>query len=460
MNFLDDPSTLAAPRLLCVDDEPNIIQALKRAFRPSGCEVFTALSGEQGLRILSEQAIDVVISDMRMPEMDGAQFLEAARRRFPMTSRVLLTGQSDLSSTIAAINRGEIHRYIAKPWDDEDLLLTIAQVIERRRLEELNRRLEELALAQNESLRLLNADLEGQVARQTEALRRSVDSLTQANRQLDDSLFTSVRVFAGMIEMQSTGRGQHARQVARLCRQMAERARFAAAPQRDLFLAGLLHEIGAVGLPDHLFERTPSSLSDEDQIRLRSHPVRGASLLMSVPALKGAADLIRAHHENHDGSGYPLGLKGEQIPFAAMLLHAASAYDNALRHQLRSEPLKAPSSAAALASLRQEAGRRFHPRALDLLEATVGSIRPGDDSDLMSPADQAPQPVRSSRSVTSMALRAGMILSDDLFSSEGALLLAAEHQVDDETIRHLRDFELIDGQRLKIRVLDDETVAV
>ena len=113
--------------LLCVDDEANILSALKRLFRPHGYRVLTALSGEQGLKLLGETGVDLVISDMRMPEMDGASFLEQVRQRWPDTMRILLTGYSDITSTIAAVNRGEIYRYIAKPWLDDDVLLAVRQ---------------------------------------------------------------------------------------------------------------------------------------------------------------------------------------------------------------------------------------------------------------------------------------------------------------------------------------------
>lgn len=124
----------APPTLLCVDDEPNILASLRRLFRASGYRVLTAESGAQGLAILEQEPIDVVISDMRMPEMDGARFLGLVRAKWPATLRMLLTGYSDIQSIQEAINRGEIYRYITKPWEDQDLLL-VRHAIERSELE-------------------------------------------------------------------------------------------------------------------------------------------------------------------------------------------------------------------------------------------------------------------------------------------------------------------------------------
>src|SRR5487761_2096594 len=121
--------------LLLVDDEANILNALRRLLRPLGYRIFTAESGRAGLEILEREQVDLVISDMRMPEMNGAQFLEEVRIRFPDCMRILLTGYADMGSTIAAINRGEIYRYISKPWEDNDLVLAVKHALERKFLE-------------------------------------------------------------------------------------------------------------------------------------------------------------------------------------------------------------------------------------------------------------------------------------------------------------------------------------
>ena len=111
--------------LLCVDDEANILSSLKRLFRPTGYRVLTAPGGAEALAILDREEVDLVISDMRMPGMSGAELLAAVRSRRPDTVRILLTGFADMSSTVEAINQGQLHRYIAKPWDDGEVLLVV-----------------------------------------------------------------------------------------------------------------------------------------------------------------------------------------------------------------------------------------------------------------------------------------------------------------------------------------------
>ena len=153
------------PVLLLVDDEPAILSALRRLLRPEGYTLHLAESGRAGLELLEREKVDLVISDMRMPEMDGAQFLEQVRLRWPEITRLLLTGYADISSTIDAINRGEIYRYISKPWVDSDLMLIIRGALESARLRNENQRLLELTQRQNAELTELNASLEDKVIR-------------------------------------------------------------------------------------------------------------------------------------------------------------------------------------------------------------------------------------------------------------------------------------------------------
>ncbi|HOE43533.1 MAG TPA: response regulator, partial [Rhodoferax sp.] len=170
-------STAAAVRglaILCVDDEPSILSSLRRLFRPKGYQIYIAEGGKAALALLEQNAVDLVISDMRMPEMDGVQFLEQVRLRWPDTVRLLLTGYADIASTIDAVNRGEIYRYISKPWDDADILLIVHDALEQRALELENKRLKSVAQAQNAELKNAHAYLESLVAQR-------ITELTVAN---------------------------------------------------------------------------------------------------------------------------------------------------------------------------------------------------------------------------------------------------------------------------------------
>lgn len=129
-------------KILCVDDEPNVLKALNRLFMDEDYEIFSAASGEEGLALLAEQwDIQVVISDYRMPGMNGVDFLKAVHDGWPDTIRIVLSGYADTASVVAAINEGQIYKFIGKPWNDDELKATISQAIESYGLERKNQAL-------------------------------------------------------------------------------------------------------------------------------------------------------------------------------------------------------------------------------------------------------------------------------------------------------------------------------
>lgn len=155
-------------RILCVDDEASILKALRRIFLETAYEVMTAASGEEGLNVLAQSPpIQVVISDYRMPGMTGVDFLREVRRRWPETVRIVLSGFADTASIVAAINEGEIYRFIPKPWNDEDLKIAIANAVERFALHRRNDELAAALLEKNAELERINAELERLVEERT-----------------------------------------------------------------------------------------------------------------------------------------------------------------------------------------------------------------------------------------------------------------------------------------------------
>lgn len=147
------------PTVLLVDDEESILNSLRRLLRGQPYDVKLATSGEQALAQMAEGPVDLVMSDARMPGMDGATLLAQINQHHPSTVRILLTGYADPSAIIKAVNDGQIHRYISKPWNDDELLMTLRQALDHQHSERERQRLELLARRQNAQLRLLNNDL-------------------------------------------------------------------------------------------------------------------------------------------------------------------------------------------------------------------------------------------------------------------------------------------------------------
>lgn len=446
-----DPVDLAPPpaaaaagagqfTILTVDDEPSVLSALRRLFRLHGWRSVQAESGAEGLALLQSEPVDLVISDMRMPVMDGARFLELAREQHPEVARILLTGYADIASTIAAINRGEIHRYITKPWDDRDLLLTVEQTLSRRALERRNAELVALTTRQNEQLQEANRLLESRVAARTAELEQVNCMLEASFAELDRTFMLSVNVFSGLLEAREGSAG-HARRVATLARATAARLGLGERESRDAYLGGLLHDVGKIGFPDRMLGQPVSTLSADDRLRYNRHPVDGETALMPLAQLQAAARIVRQHHERIDGRGFPDGIGGDAICLGARIVCAASDYDGML-HGTLSETRHAPERARQL--LRGGVGSHYDARVVEALLAVL------DEADALALTD---------RLLDVRELRPGMTLARDLLSPRGAILLAAGFVFDERIVRQVCDFAAREQLRLTLHVRNEPLVA-
>lgn len=422
------PSTQTAPpaaTILIVDDEMNILAALHRVLRPQGHRILTATGGNEGLAVLGQTKVDLVISDMRMPGMDGAEFLERVAAAWPETVRLLLTGHADHASTVAAINRGHIYRHISKPWEDQDLVLSVQRALELRLAERERRRLETLTQQQNEELESLNAGLEGRVAARTEELRQTVDFLELAHADLKKTYAASVRTLANLLEMREGARAGHARHVAEHAHLLASKLGMSETQTQDVLFAGLLHDIGKIGLPDSLLAKPFETLAQDERTLVMTHPVLGAAALVALEPLAAATILIRSHHERYDGLGYPDGLKGQTIPLGARILAVANDYDALQRGTVVGTPL---TPRAARDFLVQNRGKRYDPVVVDAFIALLGARH----------EELVTQPVLC---VGTADLVNDMVLARDLVTDDGVLLLAKDYLMDDALIARLRDLE-------------------
>jgi len=411
------------PALLLVDDEQNILSSLRRLLRPLGYEIYTATSGAEGLSVLERERIDLIISDMRMPEMDGAVFLEQAAARWPDTIRILLTGYAEVGSTIAAINKGEIYKYISKPWDENDIILSVKHALEKKFLEQERRRLEALTKVQNEQLREFNSNLEAKVAARTDELRKSNAALAAAHESLKKSYIATVKTFANLIEMRAGVASGHSRRVAEIVRELATNLNMSASDTQDLIFAALLHDIGNIGLTDRIINKPFHALEQNERQEVIRHPLVGEAMLMSLEPLQGAALIIRSHHERFNGNGYPEGLKGEEIPLGARVLAVASDYD-ALQHGMIWS--RRMSAQEAKDYLEENSGKLYDPKVVEALVHDRIKSKPKQETIV---------------ALSSNDIKPGMVLARDILTKDGASILVKGHELDERTISRIHGIE-------------------
>jgi len=387
-------------RILCVDDESQILMSLKRVFRRAGHTVSTANSGAAGLEYLAENKVDIVISDMRMPEMDGHHFLAEVANLYPETVRMLLTGYSDMESTIGAINNGSIYRYIAKPWDDIDLLMCAQRGLEIKNLRDERDQLNALTRKQNVELQQVNSSLEVKVKERTAELELS-------KAEIERGYLDSIAVFARIIGMREGESAAGGERIAKAADMVAEKLSLDEEQRKDLHYASLLHDIGKIGLSDDLLKTPYEQMDDEQKEQFQQHTINGEALLITLPPLHGAAAIIRSHHEQVSGGGYPDQLKGDDIPIGSRILSVVSEYEELLSGMHAGKPV---DSAAAIRYLVSHSAIRYDPTVVEAFSAINKNLK-------------KTEAVQKELILNIDNVEPGMILAEDVYLRENVLML-------------------------------------
>lgn len=426
------------PCVLLVDDEPHILAALGRALRGEPYRLLTASSGIQALERMASEPVDLLMTDARMPGLDGPGLLSEVQRRWPDTRRLLLTGDANLTTCIRAINQGQIYRYLAKPWNDDELRATLRQALAHQHAEREHRRLERLALEQNRRLQELNAHLEQRVRDRTAELQQTADMLDLAYEELRHSYVTTTEVFASLLNQRLPTDKRSNAQVIALVRAYAAQRQLSEADNRDLAMAAALYNLGKLTWDDHLLSRPSDLLHRDERERYNRYPVQGENLLMTLEPLHDASRLIRHHQEHWNGAGFPDHLHGEAIPFGARLLKLAVDFVELQCGLVLQRP---QSREEALQFLARYSGRLYDPVLcrdfIDFCTHQAPDLQ-GSDPDVL---------VMDTR-----RLEPGMILARNLLADSGMLLLNAGKQLSAAVIDKLIAFEASEGARYTLHV--------
>lgn len=313
------PQKAVKPTVLLVDDEENILKSLTRTLRKCSVDVVTATSGKEALFIMENTEVDLIISDMRMPGMTGAEFLEIAARDYPQAVRILLTGYADLESTIAAVNKGKIACYMNKPWNDDEIRQIVNDNLRAKILEVKNQQLSQELLEKNQQLEELNASLEEKVIQRTAQLDYALGEISQSYEHMV-SLASSIAAM----------RDEKAAKASVLKAAMAEEVALKLGMPDDEVAAVrdamLLSDLGKMCFSDRMLSKPYSDFDSSELQLFKQYPILGEAALLGAPELFMAGVYIRNQFERFDGSGFPDRLSGEQIPNGSLIIAVVRDY--------------------------------------------------------------------------------------------------------------------------------------
>jgi response regulator RpfG family c-di-GMP phosphodiesterase len=299
----------------------------------------SAGSAEEALTLLSEESFHLVISDITMKGMSGLQMVPHVRKVAPQTVVILVSGVQTIESAVEALRVGAFD-YIMKPFDLRQVEAVVKRALEHYELRESKRRYEN--------------QLEELVEQRTVELDRALDSLEDAYR-------STLKALAAALETRDHETHGHSQRVVSFSLRLGYELRLGQDQLKSLELGSLLHDIGKIGVPDAIL-RKPGALDEDEWIKMRKHPLHGQQILCGIEFLEGAARVVAQHHEKWDGSGYPLGLIGEDIDLNARIFAVADAFDALTSDRVYR---KAQSYEAAATELDRCCGQHFDPTVVE-----------------------------------------------------------------------------------------------
>ncbi len=318
-------------KILIVDDEPDNLALLYRTLRAK-YDVTKANSAIEALEILKASQFDCILSDHKMPIMDGVEFLKRVYDIQPRTMRLLVTAYSDVKILIDAINYAKIYRYIKKPYTPDELLMIVDAALETYQLK-----------IDNENL---ITDLKDLFSGTVKAIIEALDA--------KDS-FTLGR----------------SRRVAFFATKMVKKMNLSDAEANKIELAGLLHDIGMIGVAEDILNKTQKLTNDEYE-KIKMHVHYSVKILEDIKQLNEITEIIKYHHEYYNGCGYPYGLKGEEIPLGSRIIAIADAYDALVSNRAYRSSM---SSQDAMNIIEQASGKQFDPNLVEIFKSVLPDIR-------------------------------------------------------------------------------------
>lgn len=327
------------PKVLVVDDEPEIVAFIRELLTNRGCEVLGLSDTREVPAQFDSFRPDVCVLDFRMPYHSGSDLLDIIKQKDSKVEVIFLTAQDETSLAVDLMKRGALD-FLLKPVELNQLLLSIGRALEHRRL-----------ILENEIYRL---HLEELVLEKTKALNDALSSLSYVHSATLDALSMA-------LDFRDQSTSGHSRRVADLTAGAAKSMGIGDGMLVQIEHGALLHDIGKLKIPDSILWK-PARLTDEEWKTMRRHAEYGFEFLSNIEFLKGAADIVYTHHEKFDGTGYPRGLRAEEIPFGARVFAIVDSVDAMIYKRPYNTPITFRDAAI---EVRRCAGTQFDPALVD-----------------------------------------------------------------------------------------------
>lgn len=424
------------PTLLLVDDEENILKAIRRALRSINVNVLMASSGKQGLEFLSQQSVNLIISDMRMPEMTGAEFLSQAAQLYPDIPRILMTGYSDMESTVQAINEGRISNYLPKPWNDDALKSIVADGLQSIQLKQHNAYLTQQLIEKKAALEILNKNLEKTVEDRTKEVINKSEKLEIANQQLSNTHNSMVSLISNILALRDEQGSKISELKASIAKDIAEKLELDEYEVQSIYNATLLSNIGKMTFTDKTLDKPYNTLNPLELESFKKFPVLGEAVLIGIPGLAAESKIIRSQFERYNGLGFPDGLEDNETPTGAKILSVARDYVELVQGRYTGKVFE---EAKARAEIKRFSGQRYDPKIVEIFIEIIEKYSLDNIA-------------TNEKRIPARNIQEGMVLSRNIYSGTGIILLKKGHKIDAPILEKIINFEHLANESLDIYI--------
>lgn len=433
---MNSPEATLLPVILCVDDEANILKSLHRLFLSQKIRLLQATSGQQALELMQKEKVNLIISDMRMPNMTGAEFLAQAAKLQPDAYRILMTGYSDLASTVNAINLGKIHRYIQKPWDNTELLSQVDDGLEMFRLIKANKILTVKVALQNKQLKELNHGLEEMVQQRTNQLKKMLAQYKELATTRGNEQKATLEVLYNIISINPALNGKFAQNVSETCGNIASLMKLNSTEKELIAKAGLYSELGKLGLPAQCLATAFYKLDSTDRQHFLQHPQRAEEMLAPAIHLQGLSEIIANQYERFNGSGQPLQKAANDIPAGARILAVVRDFWLMMYQQSQTQLY---SRHEAFELIQRQQGSLYDPLVVSALGKLINNSGFTADHKLED-------------GLHVEKLTVGMRLTQNLYNRKHMMLLPKSHTLCQKTLDNLHRYQAKHQEQLLVQV--------
>ena len=360
-------------KILLIDDELSGITTMEKMLDPAGHECVLCQDPIKGIEKFKMNNFDVVITDFKMPHMNGIKVLKEIRKYKPDACVIILTGYADTENAIASVNCGA-YSYFRKPLNINKFMDTLSKIEkELCQTKEINSKIQEV----RKTLHLrdtLSTELEDLTIaqRSTLVLQDNITSLLSEMQTQSTEFFTrNIEFLAKAIEARDKYTSGHIGRVTAYTLAIASKLGWNQNRLEQAYLGSLMHDIGKIGVPDYILNK-PGILTDEEFEVVKTHVTIGVNMVIDVPRINELIDYIRCHHEHYDGQGYLDGLQGEDIPIEGRIVCVADSYDTLTtdRPYRKGMPVK-----DAVAELRKHSGSQFDPEMVTVFISTLQDFK-------------------------------------------------------------------------------------